>query len=334
MDEKRQMTLDEFYKEWYSPSTTILVNTSGSTGKPKPMTVEKARMMESARMTCKFLGLTADDSALLCMPLDYIAGKMVVVRTIVSGMRLVATPPTSHPMKDIDDIPTFAAMVPMQVYSSLSVAEEADKLKRIKNLIIGGGPVSDSMCSILKDFPNAVWSTYGMTETLSHIAMRRISGPEASAYYSPLSDISLSTNEMGCLRIDAPKICLIALQTNDVVEFDEDGHRFRVIGRIDNVINSGGVKIHIEEVEKAIQQIIDRPFAIAKKTDDVFGEIVVMVLQEPINESESIQIKRQIETTLPKYWQPQSYIIIDKIPMTETGKVARKALLDIVNTSH
>ena len=143
MDDRKEMTLDEFYKEWNSALSTVIVNTSGSTGKPKSMRVEKSRMIESAKMTCSFLGLTSDDSALLCMPLRYIAGKMVVVRTLVSGMRLISIPPTSHPLKDLEDIPTFAAMVPMQVFNSLSVPEEADKLKRIKNLIIGGGPVND-----------------------------------------------------------------------------------------------------------------------------------------------------------------------------------------------
>ena len=324
------MTLDEFYKEWNSALSTVIVNTSGSTGKPKSMRVEKSRMIESAKMTCSFLGLTSDDSALLCMPLRYIAGKMVVVRTIVSGMRLISIPPTSHPLKDLEEIPTFAAMVPMQVFNSLSVPEEADKLKRIKNLIIGGGPVNDLLYSKLQKFPNAVWSTYGMTETLSHIAMRRLNGSTASEYYIPLDGIHLSVNEMGCLCIDAPKICPEVLQTNDIVRFDSEGHRFKVLGRIDNVIISGGVKIHIEEVEKMLEPIIALPFAITKKSDKKFGEIVVMVVQGSFTEADLSNIREQIEATLPMYWQPKRYVVIDKIPMTATGKIARSALQDIV----
>lgn len=330
MDDRKEMTLDEFYKEWNSALSTVIVNTSGSTGKPKSMRVEKSRMIESAKMTCSFLGLTSDDSALLCMPLRYIAGKMVVVRTIVSGMRLISIPPTSHPLKDLEDIPTFAAMVPMQVFNSLSVPEEADKLKRIKNLIIGGGPVNDLLYNKLQHFPNAVWSTYGMTETLSHIAMRRLNGPTASEYYIPLDGIHLSVNEMGCLCIDAPKICPEVLQTNDIVKFDSEGHRFKVLGRIDNVIISGGVKIHIEEVEKMLEPIIAPPFAITKKMDKKFGEIVVMVIQRPFTEADLSNIREQIEATLPMYWQPKRYVVIDKIPMTATGKIARSALQNIV----
>lgn len=330
MDDRKEMTLDEFYKEWNSALSTVIVNTSGSTGKPKSMRVEKSRMIESAKMTCSFLGLTSDDSALLCMPLRYIAGKMVVVRTIVSGMRLISIPPTSHPLKDLEEIPTFAAMVPMQVFNSLSVPEEADKLKRIKNLIIGGGPVNDLLYSKLQKFPNAVWSTYGMTETLSHIAMRRLNGSTASEYYIPLDGIHLSVNEMGCLCIDAPKICPEVLQTNDIVRFDSEGHRFKVLGRIDNVIISGGVKIHIEEVEKSLESIMVSPFAITKKSDKKFGEIVVMVVQGAFTEVDLSNIRKQTEAILPKYWQPRRFVVIDKIPMTATGKIARRALQDIV----
>ena len=169
-----------------------------------------------------------------------------------------------------------------------------------------------------------------MTETLSHIAMRRLNGPTASEYYIPLDGIHLSVNEMGCLCIDAPKICPEVLQTNDIVKFDSEGHRFKVLGRIDNVIISGGVKIHIEEVEKMLEPIIAPPFAITKKSDKKFGEIVVMVVQGPFTEADLSNIREQIEATLPMYWQPKRYVVIDKIPMTATGKIARSALQDIV----
>ena len=158
------MNLDEFLDEWRSPSPTLMVHTSGSTGKPKPMMVEKERMAASARMTCRFLGLDADDMAMLCMPLDYIAGKMMVVRAEVSGMKLVAVPPSGHPLADAGKClgVTFAAMVPLQVYNSLQVPDETERLKRIKHLIIGGGAIDKRMEKVLAAFPNNVWSTYGM----------------------------------------------------------------------------------------------------------------------------------------------------------------------------
>ena len=167
------MTLNEFLSEWESASPTLVVHTSGSTGKPKPMTVEKRRMEASARITCDFLGLHPGDTALLCMPLDFIAGKMVVVRSIVRSLKLVCVKPSGHPLQGITEAPVFAAMVPMQVYNSMQVPEELRVLRQIRHLIIGGGAVSDDMAKLLREFPNAVWSTYGMTETLSHIAHRR-----------------------------------------------------------------------------------------------------------------------------------------------------------------
>lgn len=149
------MTLEQFINQWQSPSPTLLVHTSGSTGKPKPMLVEKRRMEASARITCQFLGLKRGDSALLCMPLDYIAGKMMVVRAIVWGLRLIDIPPCGHPLAQIDTPPVFAAMVPMQVFNSMQDDGERQKLWQIRHLIIGGGAISDDMAAQLRLHPGA-----------------------------------------------------------------------------------------------------------------------------------------------------------------------------------
>ena len=161
------MELNEFLAEWHNDNPRILVHTSGSTGKPKPLMVEKRRMINSARITCDFLGLKPGDTALLCMPLDYIAGKMMVVRSLQRDLRLTTVRPSSHPLAD-ETLPsfTFAAMVPMQVYNSLKVPCERERLMHIRHLIIGGGAISDELAQMIKPLPNAVWSTYGMTETL------------------------------------------------------------------------------------------------------------------------------------------------------------------------
>lgn len=174
------MDLSEFLTEWHNDRPTVLVHTSGSTGKPKPLLVEKRRMEASARITCQFLGLKEGDTALLCMPLDYIAGKMMVVRALTCGMRLVSVEPKGCP--EWDGLVDFAAMVPLQVWNLLQQTPE--RLLQIRHLIIGGGAVNDELAAALKDLPNAVWSTYGMTETLSHIALRRLNGPERSDWYT------------------------------------------------------------------------------------------------------------------------------------------------------
>ena len=300
------------------------VKTSGSTGEPKRMMVEKSRMLNSARITCDFLGLKPGDTALLCMSTDYIAGKMMIVRSIERGLKLISVEPSGHPLANNYQLSIvncqldFAAMVPMQVYNSLRVPEEKERLMAIRHLIIGGGAIDDAMEAELKKFPNAVWSTYGMTETLSHIALRRISGPEASEWYMPFPTVKLSTTDEGCLVIDAPEVCADTLVTNDIVELKSDG-RFRVLGRKDNVICSGGIKIQIEEVERELKPYARVPYIISKKKDEKFGEIVVLLTEGDIDEMNTI-----CEMYLPKYHRPKLYQHVDQIPLTETGKPARK----------
>lgn len=328
--DKTKMSLDEFLAEWYSDSQCMTVHTSGSTGKPKPVVVEKARMEASARMTCRFLGLTPEDTALLCMPLDFIAGKMMAVRSIVGGMKLISVEPSGHPLSSLSEPPSFAAMVPVQVYNSLQVPREAELLRGIRNLIIGGGAVDSSLACQLETFPNAVWSTYGMTETLSHIAMRRLNGSERSEYYKPLPGVTVSKAANGCLRIVAPGIFDGMLQTNDIVEFDGSGSLFKVLGRIDNVIDSGGIKIHVEEVESLLRRKLDMEFAVSKVPDRKFGEIVVLAVTEHRNGMSLVDIKSVAESVLPKYWRPKRYCVIGTIPFTATGKIARKKLYCMV----
>lgn len=337
------MTVNDFLQEWNSPSETLLVHTSGSTGKPKPMWVEKQRMLNSAHITCDFLGLRPGDSALLCMSLDYIAGKMMVVRSIERKLRLFSVKPSGHPLSDeslakmVEMDFDFVAMVPMQVYNTLQVPQERERLSRIKHLIIGGGAIDDALAEELRSLPGAVWSTYGMTETLSHIALRRLNGEEASEWYQPFDSVGVSLNSDGCLVIDAPLVCCEPLVTNDIAEIKQQetsSHSsdassslktssphvlFRIKGRKDNVICSGGIKIQIEEVENLLRQHLDAPFLLAKKKDEKFGEIAVLVTES--GDLEGVEaICRQV---LPKYWVPRQYLHFDQLPMTETGKPKR-----------
>lgn len=321
------MTFDQFISDWQSPSPTLLVHTSGSTGKPKPMLVEKSRMEASARITCRFLGLQPGDTALLCMPLDYIAGKMVCVRSLVWNLRLIRVEPCGHPLQHLDEVPTFAAMVPMQVYNSLQADNELRMLKQIKHLIIGGGAISHELEANLRTFPNAVWSTYGMTETLSHIALRRLSGDNASEWYTPFDGVDVSLNQDGCLVINAPEVCATTLTTNDIAEIDSDGRRFRIRGRRDNVVCSGGIKMQIEEIEAKLQAHTDVPLIITKRADEKFGETIVLLAE--CNDIEPI--KELCREWLSKYEQPHAYICVERLPQTETGKPARAEAMRIAS---
>ena len=313
------MSLNDFLSEWNNDSLYVHVQTSGSTGAPKPMMVEKRRMLASARITCDFLGLRPGDTALLCMSLDYIAGKMMVVRSLERGLKLTTVEPSGHPLSTFHSSPFtfhFSAMVPLQVYNTLQVPEERERLKQIRHLIIGGGAIDDSLAAELKDFPNNIWSTYGMTETLSHIALRRLNGPEASLWYTPFPSVQLSLSDEGCLIIHAPEICPEPLVTNDIAELKQG--RFRILGRKDNVICSGGLKIQAEELERQLRPHMPAPFVISKRPDEKFGEIVVLITEGSPSDARTI-----CERILPKFHQPKAYLHIDQIPLTETGKIAR-----------
>ena len=312
------MDYREFLAEWHNDSPKVLVHTSGSTGKPKPMWVEKRRMEASARITCQFLRLREGDIALLCLPLDYIAGKMMVVRALTCGLRLIAVEPSGNPLRTVTAAEVaFAAMVPMQVWNTLQVPEERQRLMDIKHLIIGGGAIDDALAAELRTFPNAVWSTYGMTETLSHIALRRLSGPEASDWYTPFEGVRLSLNEEQCLVIDAPAVHDGTLVTNDIAEISDKG--FRILGRKDNVICSGGLKIQTEEVERMLHAHLHEPYLITKRRDEKFGEAVVLLTEGDTTEAEAV-----CRRVLPPYWQPRAIVRVAQIPMTENGKPARK----------
>lgn len=322
------MTVEEFIAQWHDDDTTVEVRTSGSTGDPKVLHVEKRRMLASARATCDFLGLKPGDVALLCMSVDYIAGKMMVVRSMERQLHLVTVPPSSHPLASPelkDETPSridFAAMVPLQVHESLQVPREREFLGKIKHIIIGGGPLDPAMEQELRSFDNAVWHSYGMTETLSHIALRRVSGSDATPWFTPLPGISLTTNDENCLVIHAPHLCSQVLTTHDVVKLEQGTQRFKVLGRIDNVINSGGVKIQMEQVEQSLSPYIHHPFIITKCPDAKFGEIVVMLLQG--TPADIAEVEAVCSRHLPRYACPKRILTVDTLPLTSTGKPARQ----------
>ena len=325
------MDLNQFLAEWFDSSDKIKVHTSGSTGQPKTIWLNKEKMRISARQTCSFLGLKPHDVALLCMPLDYIAGKMMAVRADTCQLHLISVPPTRRPLErlvggtgkavHID----FAAMIPMQVLLSLEDSTTREVLKSIRHLIIGGGPINALLEKELKDFPNAVWSTYGMTETMSHIALRRLSGKDASQWYEPFAGVSVALDQDDRLMVTAPAILDETITTNDIAELHPDGRRFRILGRKDNVICSGGIKIQMEEVEEKLRPVVFGDFAITKCPHPVLGECVVMLTTS----ADVSHIKQLCADNLPRYWVPKEYVSVTEIPLTPSGKIARKEAFDV-----
>jgi len=317
-----QLELFRFLEDWFSPSEEMTIHTSGSTGKPKPVVVKKRLMEQSAKITCKYLGLQLHDKILLCMPLSFIAGKMMVVRALVAGLDIYPIAPSGHPLSETGPDFEFAAMVPLQIFNSLQVPAEQERLRKIRTLLIGGGAIDSNLEEALKDFSNPVYASYGMAETLSHIALRRVNGPNASLNFTPLPSVHLSLSEEGTLVIDAPLVCDKILYTNDIAEICPDA-TFRIFGRKDNVIVTGGLKVQTETLEATLSAFIHVPFAISSLPDVKFGEIIVLATEQPVEE-------KQWATLLPSYQIPKKIITIKTIPRTESGKIDRAALKEML----
>ncbi len=308
-----------FLNEWFDASPVVTVHTSGSTGVPKELVVRKDRMMQSARLTCEFLNLQAGDTALLCMNLRYIGAMMMVVRSLVAGLNLVVRPASGHPLSDVEVPLKFAAMVPLQVYNTLRVPAERKRLEHTDILIIGGGAVDDSLEAELKTIPIAAYSTYGMTETLSHIALRRLNGEAASKCYYPFPSVELSLSAENTLIVKAPLICDDVLQTNDIACLCSDGG-FTIAGRKDNVINSGGIKIQAEEMENRLQPFIPVPFAVTAVPDPCLGQALTLLIA---GKPDIKELENKLQAMLETYYRPKHIFITELIPQTENGKIDR-----------
>ena len=325
-----------FREAWSDETPTWSLQTSGSTGRPKRIVVEKARMRLSAETTCRTLGLRkGEDTALLCLPLAYVAGQMQCVRAMLWDMRLVAVKPSSHPLRDLRRAPDFAAMTPMQVYETLhGTRRERRLLRGIRELIIGGGAISPELEKELRNLPGRVWSTYGMTETLSHVALRRLNGDGASAYYTPLEGVEVALTEDGCLKLRAAVAGEGWLRMNDLAEFREDG-RFRILGRRDNTVVSGGVKLQIESLEERLSDF-PLPFALTSAPDERLGEMLVMVYaggQGAGGETRAMtagQAEAFCRQRLSRFEVPRRFVCVGTLPMTETGKTDRAEIRRLV----
>jgi len=328
-----EFKIKNFLEEWFSKGETVKVQTSGSTGRPKIFDIEKNKMMNSATMTCNFLGLQQGNTALICLPVEYISGKMMVVRSIERKLRLVVTEPSLNPLQDLETEVDFCAMTPLQVENSL------DKLYLIKNLIIGGAAVSENLKNKiiqtlrLSDSQNRIFETYGMSETLSHIALKQVA-PRSEDYFTVFENVDISKDERGCLRIFAPNVNAEVLQTNDLVEIkNEDPVRgtkkqFRFLGRIDHVINSGGVKIFPEQLEALLKKEIPNEVVFLGIEDERLGQKLVAVIEG--SESEALNQKLSTINYQQKFHKPKEVIFVQKIPRTPNGKVNRNELKNIV----
>jgi len=306
----------EFISDWYSPNDEMTLQTSGSTGKPKSIKVKKEWMKNSAQLTGKTFELMEGDSTLLCMPVKYVAGKMMVVRALELGLDLKVVEPSSAPLKDLCRPIDFAAMVPLQLENSLK------DLAKIKKLIVGGGQVNSKLVEKLRSISTHVYETYGMTETLTHVAIKPLNGSNKQDVFQALDGIQFEIDDRDCLVIHAPMLNANPILTNDLVALIDETS-FHWLGRYDNVINSGGIKIIPEVVEAKLSSIVpNRRFFIAGKSDKSLGEKVVLVV-----EGKSMDISCK---SLDKFEQPKEIHFIPEFVETKSGKIHRQTTLSLI----
>jgi len=308
----------DFLSEWFDEKPTISAQTSGSTGVPKQISLQKKHLRASALATGAFFDLPEGTTALLCLSPAYIAGKMMWVRALVLGWHIDLVAPEGNPLKDSVKIYDFTAMVPLQLANSIN------ELHKIKQLIVGGGVVSSKLIQQIQGVSTQLYATYGMTETVSHVAIRKLNNPEEESAYKAMQGVSFSQDNRDCLVVTAPHVTADICVTNDVVRLVSET-AFEWMGRVDTVINSGGVKLIPEEIEKKLSEIISQRFFVAGVPDSLLGEKLVLLIEGTVSNDVSDNVKSL--KTLSKFEIPKEIYFIKKFIETETKKIQRKKTL-------
>lgn len=323
-----------FCREWLMGETQFTVNTSGTTGPPKLIILTRKQMHWSAQQTVNLLGLKQGYNVLVCLSVEHIAGKMMLVRCFDFGMNPTIIEPTNDPMLAIDANHTydFIAMVPMQLSAVLQNEESITKLNRFKLVLLGGAGLNAEIEEKAKELSVPVYHSYGMTETCSHIGLRLLNGPNPQTAMHPLPEVQLKQDERGCLMINAPSSGGIWLTTNDIVEFYPDGS-FNLIGRADNIINSGGVKIQLEKIERAANEVLTEmgqytSVLCSGQQDMILGERLVLILETTKwDKTQTARLLKKLKAKLTRYEVPKHVLLVDEFAYSPTGKPDRDKTL-------
>lgn len=318
-----------FIRAWQTGADRFTLHTSGSTGAPKPVVVTRGQMIASAKATALALGLQPGWSALITLDTQFIAGKMMIVRSLVTGMRMVLREPRGNPLELLpENLPVdFAALVPYQVETLLQ-SPQATRLGRIHTIIVGGAPLRVQAAQQVAGLPCRVYATYGMTETLSHVALQRIDLHTEAGVFETLPGITLEADSRGCLVLGVPYLAEKVV-TNDRVEIISE-KKFKWLGRWDNVINSGGYKVNPETIEFQIEKIFHRfeipnRFFVAGLPDLKLGKKVTLFVEGNENEKLRLSIDEAIKTIASGVERPRSVVFLPAFVDTATQKLNRSA---------
>lgn len=312
-----------FILDFLDDADFISQQTSGSTGTPKTVQLSKQAMLNSAKMTCEFFHLKKEQVAVLCLPIKYIAGKMMVVRALLAGLNLVLIEPAGTPdFSEIERV-DFCAMVPMQALNLLEQSEWPE----IKTLILGGAETGIGLAEKLQKVKTEVFETFGMAETTSHIALKRINGKNPEQFFTTLPGIKISLDERDCLEIEVPFL-QNKIITNDIIELISENN-FRLIGRFDTIINSGGIKIQPEILEKHMEEILQMPCAISGSPNELLGQEIVLIV-ETIESLNSSQIIEKLAPFFDRKMLPKAVVFVQTLPRNNSFKVDRHALKKLI----
>lgn len=319
--ESFEISIGDFLLDWLNTSKVLTVFTSGSTGQPKEIELQKKQMANSALATGIFFNLNSGDSTLLCLPCNFIAGKMMLVRAMILGLELDYIAPNSNPLSGVSREYDFAAMIPLQAQNSIK------ELNSLKKLLIGGAKVGQDLIIKLLNVNTVVYETYGMTETITHIAAKKLNhnSTEVESYFKVLPSISIAKDARDCLVITAPKISHEKVITNDLVELVSE-KEFKWLGRYDSIVNSGGIKLIPEQIEFKLAEVVKNRFFIAGIPDETLGEKLVLVVEGEVNKS-SINSKMSTLNKLSKFEIPKTIISVEKFMESANGKVLRSMTL-------
>lgn len=311
-----------FINEWNSSKNNIQVHTSGSTGVPKELTLSREMLIHSALRTNHFFNINSESLLYSCVGPQFIGGKMMYVRANIANAQFFAETPSNRPILNVPHGETIdlLAVVPSQM---INILARKNDLPIIKNILIGGSAINESLRAEIACSGLRCYETYGMTETASHIALRRISVTDSKPF-ELLPGISISSDERDCLIINL-KEDNIEVHTHDIVEIVNDSEFF-IHGRIDNVINTGGRKIIVEQLESKLFKLLQNPVALTSLSDRKWGEKLIAII-ETETVLDAAQIRTALKRDLLPHEIPKEFIFVNKLPRTLNGKIDRNALL-------
>lgn len=310
----------KFLYTWYNSESKIMINTSGTTNYKKKFYVKKVNMINSALMTINYFNLKKKQTTILCLSIDFIAAKMVLIRSILLQWKVLCIVPSSNPFKEIKNYNysfDLVSMVPLQAYYSLSF------YKQINKLLIGGGEISKKLEQKIIESKIKCYHSYGMTETLGHIAIRNIN--KKYKYFKCFSNIKITMNKKGCLNIYAPKLITKKIETNDLVKIFKKRY-FIWIGRYDNIINTGGIKISSEIIERKLINFINKPFFIAGLPDNLLGQIIVLFIE---GDKSNINISKNIFLKKEKFFFPKKIYFLKSFIRTSSQKIKKQDTINL-----